>query len=79
MEEFLDIFINNNNQFDNIALDFVKTFNSVSGKKVLRYLIFLTMLRYLPASASSDELRFLEGERYLVSFILNMIKKGKKG
>ncbi len=79
MEEFLDIFINNNNQFDNIALDFVKTFNSVSGQKVLRYLIFLTMLRYLPASASSDELRFLEGERYLVSFILNMIKKGKKG
>ena len=61
---------------DIIPIYFAKTFNSDEGKKVLAYLISITLDRYLPATASNEELRFLEGQRYLVSFIQNMIKKG---
>ena len=57
---------------------FVKTFNTESGRKVLEYLISITLNRYLSANSSDVELRFLEGQRYLVSFIKNMIKKGLK-
>ena len=57
---------------------FVKTFNTEAGKKVLEYLISITLNRYLSPSSSDFELRFLEGQRYLVSFIKNMIKKGMK-
>lgn len=77
MDDFLDIFFKNN-QFDDIAIDFAKLFSSSQGKKVLKYLICFTMTRYLPSSVSQDELRFLEGQRYLVSFIISMIKKGQK-
>ena len=57
---------------------FVKTFNTESGKKVLEYLISITLNRYLSPNSSDFELRFLEGQRYLVSFIKNMVKKGMK-
>lgn len=57
---------------------FVKTFETESGKKVLEYLISITLNRYLSPNSSDFELRFLEGQRYLVSFIKNMIKKGMK-
>ncbi|MCR5506861.1 MAG: hypothetical protein K6F04_03370 [bacterium] len=57
---------------------FVKTFNTDCGKKVLEYLVSITLNRYLSPTSSDAELRFLEGERYLVSFIKNMIRKGKK-
>ncbi|MBR1544498.1 MAG: hypothetical protein IJ638_00955 [Alphaproteobacteria bacterium] len=57
---------------------FVKTFNTDSGKKVLEYLVSITLNRYLSPVSSDSELRFLEGQRYLVSFIKNMIKKGMK-
>ena len=55
---------------------FVKTFGTESGKRVLEYLISITLNRYLSAVSSDAELRFLEGQRYLVYFIKNMIKKG---
>ncbi len=57
---------------------FVKTFNTESGRKVLEYLISITQNRYLSSNSSDFELRFLEGQRYLVAFIKNMIKKGMK-
>ena len=57
---------------------FVKTFNTDNGRRVLEYLVSVTLNRYLPPNSSDAELRFLEGQRYLVSFIKNMIKKGMK-
>ena len=57
---------------------FVKTFETDAGKKVLEYLVSITLNRYLSPNSSDSELRFLEGQRYLVSFIKNMIKKGMK-
>ncbi|MBD5398905.1 hypothetical protein HDR60_05395 [bacterium] len=78
MDENLDVLLKDNKEyFDNIEVDFVRTFNSQSGKKVLKYLILLSLGRYLPPNATNEELHYLEGERFLVSFILNMIKKGK--
>ncbi len=78
--DFVDIVKNSLNlkkDFDNIPVYFVKTFNTEYGKKVLSYLISITFYRCLGPTSSSEELRFLEGQRYLVSFIQNMIKKGE--
>lgn len=79
MDENLDILLKDKKEnFDNIEVDFVRTFNSPSGKRVLKYLVSLSLGRYLPPSATNEELHYLEGERFLVSFILNMIKKGRQ-
>ena len=78
MDEFFNVLSKDEKQdFSNIEVDFVRVFNSVSGKRVLKYLISITLARYLAPNATDNELRYLEGERFLVSFILNMIKKGK--
>ena len=78
MDEFFNVLSKDEKQdFSNIEVDFVRAFNSVSGKRVLKYLISITLARYLASNATDNELRYLEGERFLVSFILNMIKKGK--
>jgi hypothetical protein len=78
MDEFFNVLSKDEKQdFSNIEVDFVRVFNSVSGKRVLKYLISITLARYLAPNATDSELRYLEGERFLVSFILNMIKKGK--
>ena len=62
----------------NMPLYFAKTFGSESGAKVLSYLSNITLNRYLSQNATDAELRYLEGQRYLVSFIQNMVKKGQK-
>ena len=78
MDEFFNVLSKDEKQdFSNIEVDFVRAFNSVSGKRVLKYLMSITLARYLAPNATDNELRYLEGERFLVSFILNMIKKGK--
>ncbi|MBR5130406.1 MAG: hypothetical protein IKV03_04195 [Alphaproteobacteria bacterium] len=57
---------------------FARLFTSHDGKEVLSYLKHLTKERVLPASASDNELRFLEGERFLVHQIETLICQGKK-
>ena len=79
MDENLDILLKDRKEnFDNIEVDFLRTFNSPSGKKVLKYLISITLGLYLMPNSTNEELHYLEGERFLVSFILNMIKKAKE-
>ncbi len=78
MDEYLDVLLKDKSEnFDNIEVDFVRVFNNPSGKKVLKYLISLSLGRYLPPNASNEELHYLEGQRFFISFILNMIKKGR--
>lgn len=60
------------------AAHFTRLFSSTVGMSVLQYLKDLTHNRVLPASCSDAELRFLEGQRYLVSQIENLIKQGKQ-
>ncbi len=60
------------------AVQFTRLFSTQAGMSVLKYLKDLTHNRVLPASCSDAELRFLEGQRYLVSQIENLIKQGKQ-
>ena len=79
MEDSLKILLKDSKEdFSNIEIDFLRTFNSLSGKKVLKYLVALKLGRYLPSNSSNEELRYLEGERFIVSFIINMIKKARQ-
>lgn len=79
MEDSLKILLKDSKEdFSNIEIDFLRTFNSLSGKKVLKYLVALTLGRYLPSNSSNEELRYLEGERFIISFIINMIKKARQ-
>lgn len=41
------------------------------GEKILNYLSQMTLERAMPSNASNDELRHLEGQRYIVKFIFN--------
>ena len=78
MDEYLDILLKEKDEnFDNIEHDFVRVFNTPSGKRVLKYLVNLSLGRYLPPNATNEELHYLEGQRFFISFILNMIKKGR--
>ncbi len=78
LEKLFELGVNLKKDLDIIPFYFVKTFNTDAGKKVLAYLASITLNRYLPASATAEELRYLEGQRYLVAFIYNMIKKGMR-
>lgn len=57
---------------------FARLFSSADGKQVLEYLKAFTKDRVLPASASDAELRFLEGQRFLVHLIETFIRQGKE-
>lgn len=54
---------------DEIKTAFIKCFLSREGKIVLSFLNRITLERYLGPDSSSDELRHLEGQRHLVSYI----------
>ena len=55
-----------------------RLFSSHDGKEVLDYLKHLTKERVLSANASDNELRFLEGQRFLVHQIETLIRQGKE-
>lgn len=50
---------------------FKRCFANSDGEKILNYLSQMTLERVMPSNASSDELRHLEGQRYIVKLILN--------
>ena len=64
---------------DELAKSFVRCFSSADGKQVLNYLSDQIKNRFLPASASTNELWFQEGKRALLAHIEHLINKGKKG
>ena len=64
---------------DELAKSFVRCFSSFDGKQVLNYLCDQIKNRFLPATASTNELWFLEGKRALLAQIEHLINKGKKG
>lgn len=59
-----------------IEKNYVKTFNTPAGEKVLEHLRGITIERFLGANASESELRGLEAQRALVHQIESMIKRG---
>ena len=51
-------------------------FNTVSGKQVLKYLKSLTIEAVAGPNISNEELRHLEGQRFVVGLIQRRINKG---
>jgi hypothetical protein len=58
---------------------FTRLFSSEDGKKVLSWLQMMTFHRAVGATASDDQLRYMEGQRALIATILRMIDRGKNG
>ena len=54
-----------------ISKCFQRCFANADGEKILNYLSQLTLERVMASTASGDELRHLEGQRYIVQFIFN--------
>ncbi len=59
--------------------NYVKTFNSPHGEKVLEHLRAITIGRFLGPNATEAELRSLEAQRALVHQIERMLARGKQG
>lgn len=62
----------------NIAHIFARVFATAAGQEILTHLKSLTLNRALPPDVSDAQLRFLEGQRYLVCQIETLIKQGKE-
>ena len=60
-----------------IEHSFARVFSTDEGKKVLAWLQVMTFQRVSGADSSSDQLRYMEGQRSLVASILRMIDRGK--
>lgn len=60
---------------EEIRQAFARCFNSREGRIVLSFLKRLTLERYLGPDSSADALRHLEGQRYLVGYILTLINR----
>lgn len=61
-----------------ISMTVSKLFSSPSGKEVLRYLRSITIEMVNGPNVSTDELRHLEGQRYLVGLLERRIQHGHK-
>ncbi|WP_259780967.1 Bbp19 family protein [Aestuariispira ectoiniformans] len=60
-----------------LARDFVRTFESDRGQRVLNYLRRQTVERALGADANDAALRLIEGQRLLVLKIESLIARGR--
>jgi hypothetical protein len=58
---------------DNVEISkcFKRCLANADGEKILNYLTQMTLERVTPSSTSSDELRHIEGQRFIVKLILN--------
>lgn len=55
-----------------IRQTFAKCFSSREGKIVLSFLQRITLERYLGPECSNEQLRHLEGQRHIVSYIKSL-------
>lgn len=61
---------------ETVARAFARCFGSPDGKIVLEHLHQQTLCRVTDPVTAADNLRFLEGQRQLVLWIVQMIAKG---
>lgn len=59
---------------EELRLSFAKCFGTREGAIALSFLKRITQERYLGPDCTADELRHLEGQRHLVSYILSLCK-----
>ncbi len=60
-----------------ISRSFARCFRTSDGSKILNYLRKITKERVLASSASETEMRYLEGQRALVSHIEALTEQGR--
>ena len=56
---------------------FAKCFAGADGDLLLEHLRRLTLDRRCPPSATDAELRHLEGQRFAVAYIVQMVERGR--
>ena len=61
-----------------ISKNVASLFSTDTGREVLRYLRSITIESVNGAAVSSDELRHVEGQRYIVGLIEGRINNGHK-
>jgi len=61
-----------------ISLDLASTFNTPSGLATLQYLKSITIEAISGANITNEELRHLEGQRYLVALIAKRIQHSER-
>ena len=61
-----------------ISLDVASTFNTPSGLATLQYLKSITIEAISGANITNEELRHLEGQRYLVALIAKRIQHSER-
>lgn len=62
-----------------VAKKFARCFQGENGEDVLSYLAEMTMARPLAGNVEEGVLRHLEGQRYLVSYIISLVRQGRVG
>ena len=63
---------------DKISLNISSVFSEPTGKEILKYLRSVTIEMVSGPNISTDELRHLEGQRYLVGLIERHVQRGHK-
>lgn len=61
-----------------ISQDLLATFNTPSGQATLQYLKSVTIEAVAGGAISNEELRHLEGQRYLVALIVKRMKLAER-
>ncbi len=64
---------------EDLPARFARCFRGEDGEAVLMHLAEMTLGRSLGANAHNGILRHLEGQRYLVSYIMGLVRQGRLG
>jgi len=64
---------------EDIPAYFARCFSGADGEAALSHLAEMTLARPLGANAHNGILRHLEGQRYLVSYIIGLVRQGREG
>lgn len=64
---------------ENLPARFARCFRGEDGEAVLNHLADMTLGRSLGANAHNGILRHLEGQRYLVSYMMGLVAQGREG
>lgn len=63
---------------DDMPARFARCFRGEDGEAALAHLAEMTLARPLGANAHNGILRHLEGQRYLVSYIMGLVRQGRE-
>ncbi|WP_135079864.1 hypothetical protein [Terasakiella sp. SH-1] len=64
---------------EDLPAQFARCFSGPEGEAVLSHLAEMTLARPLGANAHNGILRHLEGQRYLVSYMMGLVRQGREG